>query len=147
MSEQITLQWEDGLHLNAYTPHLDAPIPLDADDAVGGQGKGHRPLQMLLVSLGGCMAMDALSILKKKRQDFAHFKVWFDLDEIEQNDGHPHYYTKIVMHFEAGGPDISEEALARAIQLSAEKYCPAHAMLRAVADISYDYKIIQPQES
>ncbi|MFP4324336.1 MAG: OsmC family protein [Anaerolineales bacterium] len=147
MSKKITVNWEDGLSLNAYTPNHEAPIPLDADAEVGGQGKGHRPLQMLLVGLAGCMAMDAVSILKKKRQEFDHFQVWFDLDEIEQNAEHPHYYTKIVIHFEAGGPNISAEALARAIELSYERYCPANAMLRAVADISYDYQIVQPQSS
>ena len=139
-TDQITLSWQDGLHMQVNTPNFDAPILLDADPEVGGQDKGHRPLQMLLVGLAGCMAMDTVSILKKKRQEFTHFEITFP--EVVQREDHPHGYTHIKMHVTAGGPKISEEALARALQLSYEKYCPANAMLRAYAEIEYSYEIV-----
>jgi len=142
MSNLVTVTYVDGMHLQAHTPHYDAPIPLDSDEAVGGQGKGHRPLQMLLVGLGGCMAMDALSILRKKRQEFDFFEVTF---ETEQRSDHPKAYTTINMHVRAGGANISAEALARALELSYEKYCPANAMLREAAQINYTYEIVTAQ--
>lgn len=140
MADKVTVKLEDGMHLNAYTTEFDAPIPLDSDAEVGGQGKGHRPLQMLLVGLGGCMTMDAISILRKKKQEFDRFEVTF---ETEQRDDHPHAYTVINMHFVAEGTKIEEKALARALELSYERYCPANAMLKAYAEINYTYEAIE----
>lgn len=142
--KQITLAWQNGLHVIAHSTGHDAPIPLDADPEVGGQGKGHRPLEMLLVGLAGCMTMDAVSILKKKRQIFDHFEVRFV--EIEQANEHPKSYQRVRMHFTASGVNISEEALGRAIQLSYEKYCPANAMLGQAMQIDYTYEIINPTQ-
>lgn len=142
MVEKVTVRMEHGMHLKAYTPHFEEAIPLDADDAVGGQGLGHRPLQMILVSLGGCMTMDAISILRKKRQEFDSFEVSF---EVEQASDHPKSYTKIKMHFTAKGAGITDEALARALELSYTKYCPANAMLGKAAEITYTYEILQTE--
>lgn len=139
MADKVTVMWKDGMYLEAETTGHDGIIPLDSDESVGGQGKGHRPLEMLLVGLGGCMAMDAVSILRKKRQDFTHFQATF---ETQQAGEHPKTYTTINIHFTAGGPNISEEALARALELSYTRYCPANAMLREAAEIHYTYEII-----
>lgn len=139
MSNQVKASLVDGMHLQVTTPGFSDPIPLDADAEVGGQGKGHRPLQMLLVGLAGCMSMDAVSILRKKRQVFDVFEVSIDY---EQAPDHPHIYTKIQLHFKAAGESISEEALARSLELSYTKYCPASAMLNQAAEITYTYEVV-----
>jgi putative redox protein len=142
MVNKVTVTWKDGMYFEGETPNFPGVIPLDSDESVGGQGLGHRPLKMLLVSLGGCMAMDVVSILRKKRQEFTHFQVTF---ETRQRDEHPKSYTEITMHFTAGGPNISEEALARALELSYTKYCPVNAMLQDAVDIRYTYEIIEAE--
>jgi putative redox protein len=139
MDKQIRVKYLNGMHLEGHSAAFDAPIPLDAGESVGGQGLGHRPLQMLLIGLGGCMLMDTLSILRKKRQDFSDLEVSF---EVTQAADHPKKYTAIKMHFRAAGADISAEALARALELSYTKYCPANAMLSAAAEVSYSYEIV-----
>lgn len=141
MTDKITITLKDGMHLEAFTPAYHEPIPLDADPSVGGQGLGHRPLTLLLVGLGGCMAMDAISILRKKRQEFDRFEVTFEV--VETAEDHPKVYTQIHMHFTASGANISEEALARSLELSYTKYCPANAMLNKVAEITYSYEIVE----
>lgn len=141
MDKQVTVKYKDGMHLEGYSTAFETPIPLDSDELVGGQGLGHRPLEMLLVGLGGCMLMDAISILRKKRQDFSQLEVSFSTQKAED---HPKKYTAIQMHFTASGTNISEEALARALELSYTKYCPANAMLSAAAEISYSYEILDP---
>lgn len=141
MPNKVRVELVDGMHFNGFSTGFDEPIPLDSDEVVGGQGKGHRPFEMLLVGLGGCMAMDAVSILRKKQQKFDDFSVEF---EAERAPEHPKVYTKIKMHFTVRGEAVSLEALARALELSYTKYCPANAMLREVAEITYTYEVISP---
>jgi len=138
MADKVTVKLDSGMHLNAYSTAFDAPIPLDSDPDVGGQEKGHRPLEMLLIGLGGCMSMDAVSILRKKKQEFTDFEVSF---ETEQREDHPHAYTTINMHFIVSGSKVDEKAMARALELSYDKYCPANAMLKEYATINYSYEI------
>jgi putative redox protein len=140
MTDKITITMQDGLYLHGSTPAFPEIIPLDADKSVGGTERGHRPLMVLLVGLGACMSMDAISILKKKRQDFNQFKVEFT--EIEQQSDHPRIYTSLHMHFTVGGTNVSDEAVARSLELSYTKYCPANAMLGEVVEISYSYEIV-----
>lgn len=139
MDERVTVSLVNGMHLQAFTPDFPEVIPLDSDESVGGQGLGHRPLNMLLVGLGGCMAMDVVSILRKKRQDFSDLRISFDVQRAEE---HPKIFTRIQMHFRVVGDGVSEEALARALELSYTKYCPANAMLSQAAQIDYTYEII-----
>jgi putative redox protein len=139
MVEKVTVTWQHDMYVEGKTPAFDGVIPMDSASDAGGQDKGHRPLTMLLVGMGGCIAMDAVSILRKKRQDFTHFEVTF---EVEQPDSHPYVYTRVHMHVTAGGPDLSEEALARALELSSTKYCPATAMIKQAAQVDYTYEII-----
>lgn len=138
-SEKVTVKLVDGMHLQGFTTAFEDPIPLDSDPEVGGQEQGHRPLEMLLVGLGGCMLMDVISIMNKKKQDMADIKVSF---ETVQREEHPKTYTEINMHFVASGDNVEEKALARALQLSYEKYCPANAIIKAAAEVNYTYEIV-----
>lgn len=145
MADNVKVQLLDGMHFAGTTPAGEWVIPLDSDTAVGGQDLGHRPLSLMLISLLGCVSMDVVSILRKKRQDFSYFNA--EVTEIVQAEQHPHVFEKLHLHFQAGGAKVTEEALARSLELSFTKYCPASAMLRASVDISYTYEIVEVMES
>jgi putative redox protein len=102
-------------------------VPLGAEAAVGGDEDGFRPLELMLVSLAGCTAMDVISILQKKRQQVTGFSVQVDG---ERADAHPRVFTRIRLQYTIRGRGIDPAAVARAIELSETKYCPAQAMLR-----------------
>ena len=113
-------------------------VLMDSDSNHGGTGSGFRPMELLLTGLGGCMGMDVISILRKKRQDVTAYRI-----EISgtQADNYPRVFTEISMRHIVHGNDVSEDAVARAIELSATKYCPAWAMLAKAADLTTDYDI------
>ncbi|HEY7600273.1 MAG TPA: OsmC family protein [Candidatus Limnocylindrales bacterium] len=105
------------------------------DDEAGDSGA--RPMEALLAALGACTAMDVLSILRKKRQPVSWYRVRV---EGEQRAEHPHVFTDIRVIHEADGHSVEREALRRAIQLSAERYCSVGAMLAAgTARVSHWY--------
>lgn len=139
MTDKVKVEVKNGMHLLAHSTGFSGEIPLDSDESVGGQGKGHRPLEMLLVGLGGCMTMDAISILRKKKQEFSEFYVELDT---ERAADHPKTFTKINLHFTVKGTNVTEEAVARSLELSYTKYCPASAMLSKAAEVSYTYEVI-----
>ena len=137
---QVSVTWQhDGLLLEAENDTGNRMI-LDAGARVGGQNRGPRPLQLLLMGLAGCTAMDVISILRKKREPLQDFQV---IETAEQADSHPHVYTKIHIEYVATG-DVNENSLQRAIGLSETTYCSAQAMLKKAAEITSSYRIIQP---
>lgn len=113
-------------------------VKLDADPAVGGEGEGFKPMQLIAIGLAGCTAMDVISILHKKRQDVTEFEVRV---HAEQASDHPHVFTHIRLEYVVTGRNISPDALQRAIELSETKYCPAQAMLNKVVPIELTYTI------
>ncbi|NDJ54840.1 MAG: OsmC family protein [Chloroflexi bacterium] len=137
----VTVSLADGMHFQGRTEDKgDYVVEMDADQAVGGQDKGMRPLKMMLVSLGGCMIMDVISILRKKRQDVQDIKVGL---RATQAEAHPHVYTQIWMDFTVEGHELDPAAVQRAIDLSWERYCPAANMLKHVVPIEIDFKIVE----
>ena len=115
-------------------------VPLDADAGAGGVDSGFRPLELMLVSLGGCTAMDVISILRKKQQVVTGFDVQV---QASQPDSHPHVFTKARITYLVTGRSVDEAALVRAIALSAQKYCPAQAMLSQVFPMELVYEIYE----
>lgn len=113
-------------------------VELDSDGSHGGSGHGLRPMELLLVGLGGCTAMDVLSILRKKRQDITGYRV-----EVMGSTASeiPHVFTEIAIRHIVRGNAVREEAVRRAIELSETKYCPAFAMLGKAATITSTYEI------
>jgi putative redox protein len=114
-------------------------VVMDGAPEVGGRNLGVRPMEMLLLGMGGCTAFDVVLILKRARQDIIDCEV--DL-EAERAPEVPKVFTKIHVHYIVKGHDLNEKQVARAVSLSAEKYCSASIMLAAVAEISHDYEII-----
>lgn len=115
-----------------------ASVVMCADDENPESIKGVSPLQMLLLGVGGCASTDVVMILKKARQQVAGCECEISF---ERRDEMPRIYTKIHLNFVVTGTDISENHLARAVQLSAEKYCSASAMLQQAAEITHSYEI------
>ncbi|BBB49009.1 OsmC family protein [Pelolinea submarina] len=111
-------------------------VPLGTTPEVGGDDDGFRPLELLAVGLAGCTAMDVVSILTKKRQELTSFEVRVHAD---RQDEHPKVFTHLTIEYVLSGNDLSHEAVERAVQLSAEKYCPAQAMFAKIVPI--DLKI------
>lgn len=120
----------------------DFSVKMDASAAVGGDDSGFRPMQLLLVSLGGCTGMDVLSILRKKCQDVTGFEVQLDAQQAEE---HPRVFTHINISYTIRGRGIRSGAVERAIELSETKYCPAQAMLAKLATIGHTYEIIEEE--
>ncbi|MGD2146126.1 MAG: OsmC family protein [Anaerolineae bacterium] len=114
------------------------------DHALPGEDReetGPKPMQLLLVGLCGCTGMDVISILQKKRQAFTGLKVEATAKRAEE---HPRVYTSIHLEFLVTGEGVDPAAVARSIELSQTKYCPASAMLGEVAEITTSYRIVEP---
>ncbi|MCK5689046.1 OsmC family protein [Myxococcota bacterium] len=115
-------------------------IVLDASPEVGGQNRGARPLELMLMSLGGCTAMDVMHILRKSRQEVTDCKITVEADRAES---HPKVFTKIHVHYVVTGKNLSDKHVSRAIKLSSEKFCSASEMLKKVATLTHDYEIVE----
>ena len=113
-------------------------VVMDGPPEAGGRNLGVRPMEMLLLGLGGCSSFDIVSMLKKGKQDLVDCEVEITA---ERADSEPKVFTKIHLHFIISGNDLSEKRVARAIELSAEKYCSASIMLGEIAEITHDYEI------
>jgi putative redox protein len=111
---------------------------MDADTSVGGDNSGARPMEFIAIGLAGCTAMDVISILQKKKQPMLDFRVQV---HAPRADEHPKVFTAAVIEYLVTGKDVDESALLRAIELSAEKYCPAQAMLSKAFPMQLVYKI------
>ena len=113
-------------------------VVMDGPPEHGGRDLGIRPMEMLLLGMGGCTAFDVLHILKKARQPVTDCVVELDA---ERADEEPKVFTKIHAHFRLKGTGLKEDRVKRAVELSAEKYCSASIMLGATAEITHDYVI------
>lgn len=113
-------------------------VVMDGPPENGGRNMGIRPMEMLLIGMGGCSAFDVVHILRKSRQQVSGCIAEL---EAERADTEPKVFTKIHLHFIVSGKGLTEDKVARAVQLSAEKYCSASIMLGKMADISHDFEI------
>lgn len=118
-------------------------VPLDSVPSVGGENSGFRPMELLATGIAGCTAMDVISILTKKRQNVTGFEVGVHLDRAKE---HPKVFTSAVIDYEISGQAIGETAVRRAIELSAVRYCPAHAMFGQIIPIKLRYAIYEQTE-
>ena len=114
-------------------------VVMDGPPDHGGQNLAARPMEMILVGMGGCSAFDVVYMLKKSRQPLENCEVEL---HAERADAVPAVFTKIHLHFIVAGPDLDHRRVERAIALSVEKYCSVIVMLRDSVDITYDYEIL-----
>ena len=133
------LTWKSNLSFNG-TADTGFTLPLGASPKVGGDNDGFRPMELILIGLAGCTAMDVISILQKKRQQVTAFQV---TAHAERSDEHPKVFTRIKLDFQVTGKDIDPRAVERAIELSETLYCPAQAMLTHSVKITNEYSIVE----
>src|SRR5438034_1296868 len=134
--ESASVTLVDGLHFAGDIGGVR--IDLDAEENVGGVGAGPQPHRLLLLAMAGCTAMDVLSILRKKRQQVKGLSVEVQGSRANQ---HPRVYTRFEVLYRVRGTHIDPQAVARAIELSATRYCPVIAMLGKVAEVRTRYAI------
>ena len=113
-------------------------VVMDGPPELGGRNLGVRPMEMLLLGLGGCSSFDVVLILQKSKQTVTDCEVEI---EAERADSEPKVFTRIHLHFIVKGHDLSPEKVERAIRLSAEKYCSASIMLGKTATVTHDFEI------
>jgi putative redox protein len=133
------IKWVEGVTMLAESGSGHAVV-MDGPPEHGGRNLGVRPMEMLLMGMGGCTEFDVLMILRRGRHDVAFCEVEL---EAERADTEPKVFTRIHAHFRIGGRGLSEKAVARAVELSATKYCSASIMLGAMADITHDFEIVE----
>lgn len=115
-------------------------VVMDGAPEHGGRDLGIRPMEMLLLGVGGCTAFDVVSILKKSRQAIVDCEVEVDSDRAEEV---PKVFTRIHIHFVVSGNNLDSAKVEKAVNLSAEKYCSASIMLGKVAEITHDFEIVE----
>lgn len=111
---------------------------MDGAPEFGGTNSGFRPMEMMLMGLGGCSAFDVVHILRKSRQRIAACRVELKAERAAEP---PRIFTRIHLHFIVGGENLDAAKVERAIELSARKYCSATIMLSKSARITHDFEI------
>jgi len=132
---------DDAFHFEG-SGSSEVKVHTDASADVGGSNLGVRPMELLLMGLASCSAIDVVLILKKQRQDITDFRITAEGDRVEEENTQRKPFRKIHLVFKFAGNDLDESKISRAIALSMEKYCSATAQLEALATITYDIEIV-----
>lgn len=115
-------------------------VVLDGSVQHGGRDRGPRPMELVLMGVGGCASFDVVDFLRKGRQDVVDCRCELEADRA---DGFPAVFTQVRMHFVVTGHDLSEAKVARAVAMSAERYCSASIMLaRGGVDVSHSHEVV-----
>ena len=115
-------------------------VVMDGPPDSGGKNLGPRPMEMLLLGLGGCSAFDVVQILRKSRQDVRDCVAEIDATRADTD---PKVFTRIHVHFIVTGKALDPKRVEQAVKLSAEKYCSASIMLGKVAVITHDFEVLE----
>lgn len=137
---KATVKWVDNRMFlgESGTGHA---VVMDGPPDKGGRNMGVRPMEMILMGMGGCASFDVVSMLEKSRQNVSDCRVEL---EAERSDEIPAVFTKINLKFIVTGHELKENQVKRAVSLSAEKYCSASIMLsNAGVEITHDYEIVE----
>jgi len=137
---QAKISWAGGVSFTAESGS-GHKVTVDGPPNLGGENLGARPMELILMGLGGCAAFDVMTILKKTRQDVTDCVAQLTA---ERADAVPAVFTKIHLHFVVTGRHLKAKHVARDIKLSAEEYCSASIMLeQGGVEISHDYEVIE----
>lgn len=129
----------DTFHLEAVNESGNV-VHLDGAPDIGGTNKGMRPMQLLLAAMGGCSAIDIISILKKQRQELRDIRITVTGER--EKDAVPSLYVEVHAHFRLYGY-IDEEKAGKAVSLSVEKYCSVAKTLEKTAKVTYSFEVIR----
>ena len=136
---EVRVKWVDGMMFLGESESGHAVV-LDGPPEIGGKNMGVRPMEMLLIGMGGCTSIDVMQILQKGRQNITDCVAEISAERV---DTIPKVFSKIHVHFVVTGKDLKEAVVARAVKLSAEKYCSASIMLEKAVEISHDFEIVE----
>ncbi|QBZ82261.1 peroxiredoxin [Hydrogenovibrio crunogenus] len=134
------IKWQGGMAFEG-TTESGHSVLMDAAPEVGGENKGARPMEMVLLGLGGCTSIDVIMMLQKSKQAVDDCQVEITA---ERSDSIPKVFTKIHVHFKITGQDLNLKKVERAVNLSAEKYCSVSKMLEHSVEMSHDFEIVAP---
>ncbi|PID60276.1 MAG: peroxiredoxin [Gammaproteobacteria bacterium] len=118
-------------------------VVMDSSPDSGGRNLGTRPMEMVLLGLGGCSAIDVRLILQKSRQHVTDIEVELDA---ERADDVPAVFTGIRIHYRVKGRSLDERRVGRAVSLSSEKYCSVSRMLEASVKLDFTWEIVEETE-
>ncbi|MEY3190260.1 MAG: hypothetical protein RIS10_377 [Pseudomonadota bacterium] len=137
---QATVKWIDGVMFVGETGSGHAVV-MDGPVDHGGRNIGMRPMEMILLGLGGCSSFDVVQILQKGRNNIVNCVAEISAERV---DAIPSVFSKIHLHFIVSGKDLKVSAVERAVSLSAEKYCSASIMLgKAGVEMTHDFEVIE----
>ena len=136
--EVVSTKWLDGM---AFECEINGhKVVIDAVPAVGGKDRGPRPKPLMLASLGGCTAMDVISILKKMRVDVKDLNV---IVEGELTEEHPKHFYKMHVIYEVTGKDLPMDKVKKAVSLSEDRYCGVSAVYKQAIEITSEIRLIE----
>ncbi|CAO1667517.1 OsmC family protein [Salinicola sp. LHM] len=137
---KATVKWTDGRQFVTESGSGHSVV-IDGNPDHGGRNTGPRPMEMVLMGLGGCTSFDVIQILEKARANVTDCVATL---EAERFDGTPSVFTKIHVHFVVTGKGLKDAVVKRAVDLSAEKYCSASLMLaKGGVEITHSYEIVE----
>ena len=136
------VKWVDGMAFMAEADSGHA-IVMDGAPEIGGRNAGPRPMEMVLMGLGGCTAIDVMMILGKQRQPVED--CWIELSAERADVKAPKVFTTIHTRYVVVGEGLDPKKVERAVNLSAEKYCSVSAMLRDSVELTHDFEIRKPE--
>ncbi|MFW5955042.1 MAG: OsmC family protein [Guyparkeria sp.] len=136
------VKWVDGMAFMAEADSGHA-IVMDGAPEIGGRNAGPRPMEMVLMGLGGCTAIDVMMILGKQRQPVED--CWIELSAERADVKAPKVFTTIHTRYVVVGKGLDPAKVERAVNLSAEKYCSVSAMLRDSVELSHDFEVREPE--
>ena len=137
--EIVTAKWLNNMAFEAEAN--GHKIVLDAEPEVGGESRGSHPKPLMLAALGGCTAMDVISILQKMRVKVEKFNVHV---EGELTEEHPKQFYKMHVVYEFTGKNLPIDKLKKAVELSEERYCGVTAVYKKVMELTSEIKVIEP---
>lgn len=136
----MVVKWQNGVAFEA-TTESGHRILMDGSPEIGGENRGARPMEMVLVGLGGCTSIDVITMLAKSQKGLVKdCQVEITAERAETI---PKVFSKIHVHFKVFGTGLNEKKVARAVSLSAEKYCSVSKMLEASVEITHDFEIVE----
>jgi putative redox protein len=137
---KATIKWVDGAMFLGESGSGHSVV-MDGPEDAGGRNMGIRPMEMLLLGLGGCSSFDVMNILRKGRQQVTDCRTELSA---QRADAVPAVFEKIHLHFIVSGNGLDADKVQRAVQLSAEKYCSASIMLgKAGVALTHDFEVVE----
>lgn len=139
--DRVTAKWNGKRRFVAWDEEGHG-IVMDASATHGGDGSGARPLQIVLYGLAGCTGIDVAAILEKQRQDVRDIEI---VVTAEQRDEQPKRYQRVHIEYVVTGVDLKESAVARAVELSEDKYCSVRGMFDPEIELTSEIRLIEAE--